>query len=79
VKDSLRAPLLLSQADSWQATRPTSCPRHPPVQQISLDDLAKQYHLNVNETRPISATDPLLELADSKDAKNAIFSCGWVS
>src|SRR5258706_283158 len=74
VKDSLGAPLLLSQADklaSDAADQLSAAIRQS--DNISLDDLAKQYHLNVNETRPISATDPLLELADSKDAKNAIF------
>jgi len=74
VKDSLRAPLLLSQADKLASD--TADQLSAAIRQsnkISLDDLAKQYHLNVNETRPISATDPLLELADSKEAKNAIF------
>src|SRR5467141_3673438 len=74
VKDSLRAPLLLSQADKLASD--TADQLSAAIRQsnkTSLDDLTKQYHLNVNETRPISATDPLLELADSKDAKNAIF------
>ena len=74
VKDSLRAPLLLSQADKLASD--TADQLSAAIRQsnkTSLDDLAKQYHLNVNETRPISATDPLLELADSKEAKNAIF------
>jgi peptidyl-prolyl cis-trans isomerase D len=75
VKDSLRAPLLLSQADklaSDAADQLAAAIRQS--NKVSLDDLAKQYHLTVNETRPISATDPLLELADSKEAKNAIFA-----
>src|SRR5260370_31420950 len=74
VKDSLRAPLLLSQADKLASD--ISDKLSAAIRQsnkISLDDLAKQYRLTVNETRPISATDPLLELADSKEAKNAIF------
>jgi peptidyl-prolyl cis-trans isomerase D len=40
---------------------------------ISLDDLAKQFHLAVAETRPVGATDPLLELGNSQDIKDAIF------
>jgi len=36
---------------------------------VSLDDLAKQYHLSVGETRPVSATDPLLELGNSQEVK----------
>jgi peptidyl-prolyl cis-trans isomerase D len=39
----------------------------------SLDDLANQYKLVVGETRPVSATDPLIELANSPDVKDAIF------
>lgn len=42
---------------------------------VSLDDLAKEYHLSVGETRPIAATDPLLELGNSQEVKisDAIF------
>src|SRR5713226_5015167 len=74
VKDSLRAPLLLSQADKLASD--TGDKLSAAIRQsnkISLDDLAKQYHLTVNETRPVSATDPLLELANSQEAKDAIF------
>jgi len=74
VKDSLRAPLLLTQADKMASD--TADKLSAAIRQsnkISLDDLAKEYHLTVNETRPISATDPLLELANSQEAKDAIF------
>jgi peptidyl-prolyl cis-trans isomerase D len=74
VKDSLRAPLLLSQADklaSDTADKLSAAIRQS--NKISLEYLAKQYHLTVNETRPVSATDPLLELANSQEAKEAIF------
>jgi peptidyl-prolyl cis-trans isomerase D len=74
VKDSLRAPLLLTQADklaSDTADKLSAAIRQS--NKISLDDLAKQYHLTVSETRPVSATDPLLELANSQEAKDAIF------
>src|SRR6266849_3664878 len=74
VKDSLRAPLLLTQADKLASD--TADQLSSEIRQsskISLDDLANKHHMTVNETRPISATDPLLELADSKEAKNAIF------
>jgi peptidyl-prolyl cis-trans isomerase D len=74
VKESLRAPLLLSQADKQASD--TADQMSGAIRQsnkTSLDDLAKQYHLTVSETRPISATDPLIELANSKDAKDAIF------
>jgi peptidyl-prolyl cis-trans isomerase D len=74
VKDSLRAPLLLSQADKLGSE--TADQLSLEIRQsskISLDELASKHHLTVSETRPISAADPLLELADSKEAKNAIF------
>jgi peptidyl-prolyl cis-trans isomerase D len=74
VKDSLRAPLLLSQADKLASE--TADQLSSEIRQsskMSLDELASKHHLTVSETRPISATDPLLELADSKEAKNAIF------
>jgi peptidyl-prolyl cis-trans isomerase D len=70
VKDSIRTPLLLSEADKQagdiadklsQAIRQSN--------KVSLDDLAKQYHLTVGETRPVAATDPLLELGNSPEAK----------
>jgi peptidyl-prolyl cis-trans isomerase D len=70
VKDAIRTPLLLSQADKQagdiadklsQAIRQSN--------QVSLDDLAKQYHLTVGETRPVAATDPLLELGNSPEVK----------
>src|SRR5207247_7349741 len=74
VKESLRTPLLLSLADKQAST--TADQLSAAIRQsnkISLDDLAKQHHLTVGETRAISATDPLLELGNSQEAKNAIF------
>jgi peptidyl-prolyl cis-trans isomerase D len=74
VKDSLRAPLLLNQADkvaSDTADKLSAAIRQS--NKVSLDDLAKEHHLTVNETRPISATDPLLELANSQEAKDTLF------
>jgi len=74
VRDSLRAPLLLSQADkqaSDTANLLSATLRQSP--KLSLDDLARQFHLIVSETRPVSATDPLLELANSQEARDAVF------
>jgi peptidyl-prolyl cis-trans isomerase D len=74
VKESLRAPLVLSQADklaSDAADQLSSAIRQS--NKVSLDDLAKQYHLISGETRLITATDPLLELGNSQDVKDAIF------
>src|SRR6266478_4344159 len=74
VKDSLRPNLQLNQADKTAsdiADKLSAAIRQS--NKVSLDDLAQQYHLTVNETRPISATDPLLELANSQEAKDTIF------
>jgi peptidyl-prolyl cis-trans isomerase D len=74
VKDSLRAPLVLAQADK-EATD-TSDKIASEVRRsnkTSLDDLASQFHLTVSETRPLSATDQVLELGNSKEIKDAMF------
>jgi len=59
VKDSLRAPLLLSQADKQAsdiADQMSVAIRKS--NKTSLDDLANQYKLILGETRPVGATDP---------------------
>ncbi|HYL61076.1 MAG TPA: peptidyl-prolyl cis-trans isomerase [Candidatus Methylomirabilis sp.] len=70
VKDAIRTPLMLSEADKKasdiadkisQAIRQSN--------KVSLDDLAKQYNLTVGETRPVTATDNLIELGNSQDVK----------
>ncbi len=74
VKESLRPNLLLDQAEkqaSDTANQLSATLRQSP--KLSLDDLAKQFHLTLSETRLVSATDPLLELANSQEAKDAIF------
>ncbi|HKW32333.1 MAG TPA: peptidyl-prolyl cis-trans isomerase [Candidatus Acidoferrum sp.] len=74
VKDSIRTPVLLSEADK-QASN-TADQLSKAVRQsskISLDDLAKQYHLTLGQTRPVSASDPILELGNSQDVKDEIF------
>ena len=74
VKDSIRAPLMLSKADAEassvadklaQAIRQSN--------KVSLDDLAKQYHLTIETTRPVGPADPILEFGNSQEAKDAIF------
>jgi peptidyl-prolyl cis-trans isomerase D len=76
VKEPIRTRLLLEGADKEasdiadklsQAIRQSN--------KVSIDDLAKQYHLTVGETRPVAATDPLLELGNSTQVKvnDAIF------
>src|SRR5882724_2282285 len=74
VKESLRAPLLLNEADKQASNisdQLSTAIRKS--NKISLDDLANQYKLILGETRPVGATDPLLELGNSPDVKDAIF------
>jgi peptidyl-prolyl cis-trans isomerase D len=74
VKDSIKTPLQLAKADklaSDEADQLSSAIRRS--NKVSLDDLAKQVHLTLGETRPVTATDPILELGNSKEAKDAIF------
>jgi peptidyl-prolyl cis-trans isomerase D len=74
VKDSIRTPLTLNKADDEAnkiadqlaaAVRKSS--------KTPLSDLARDYHLELAETRPIAVTDPLLELGNSNEVKEAIF------
>jgi len=74
VKDSIRAPLMLAKADRQAADiadKLSAAIRQS--NKTSLDDLAKQFHLTVGETRPVSANEPILELGNSKEVKDAIF------
>jgi peptidyl-prolyl cis-trans isomerase D len=75
VKDSIRAPLMLSKADKQAsdiADKLSTAIRQN--NKMSLDEVAKQFHLSVGETRPVTATEPILELGNSKEVKDAIFS-----
>jgi peptidyl-prolyl cis-trans isomerase D len=74
VKDAIRAPMVLAKADkqaSQMADSLSTAIRQS--NKATLDDLAKQFHLAVGETRPVSATDQLLELGNSKEIKDAAF------
>jgi peptidyl-prolyl cis-trans isomerase D len=74
VKDSIRAPLMLQEADKQASDAADQLAKAiRQSNKVSLDDLAKQYHLTVSETRPVGATDPVLELGNSKEVKDAIF------
>jgi peptidyl-prolyl cis-trans isomerase D len=74
VKDSIRAPLMLQEADKQASdTADQLAKAIRQSNKVSLDDLAKQYHLTVSETRPVSAADPVLELGNSKEVRDAIF------
>ncbi|MGH9743966.1 MAG: peptidylprolyl isomerase [Candidatus Acidiferrum sp.] len=70
VKQSIEAPMVLTEADKQAsdiAEKLSEAIRQS--NRASLDDLAKQYHLTVGETRPVSGTDPLIELGNSTDTK----------
>jgi peptidyl-prolyl cis-trans isomerase D len=74
VKDSIRSPLLLAKADKQAADiadKLSAAIRQS--NKMSLDELAKQFHLTVGETRPVSAAEPILELGNSKEVKDSIF------
>lgn len=74
VKDSIRTPMLLQKADQQAAE--TADKLSQDIRQsnkTTLDELAGKYHLPVSETRPVAVTDPLLELANSKEAKEQLF------
>jgi len=74
VKQTLRPTLLNNEAEKQAsdiASKLSAAIRQS--SKTSLDDLAKQYHLTVGETRPLGAGDPVLELANSQDAKEQIF------
>jgi peptidyl-prolyl cis-trans isomerase D len=74
VKESLRAPMQLQQADQQAADAADRLAKAiRQSNKVSLDDLAKQDQLMVSQTRPISPTDPVLELGNSKEVKDAIF------
>src|SRR6266852_3119556 len=74
VKDSIKVPLLLAKTDklaSDEADQLSAAIRRS--NKVSLDDLAKQFHLTLGETRPVTATDAILEFGNSKEAREAIF------
>jgi peptidyl-prolyl cis-trans isomerase D len=70
VKDAIRTQFLLKEADRQSADIADKLSQAiRQSNKVSLDDLAKQYHLSVGETRPVAATDPLLELGSSQEVK----------
>lgn len=74
VKDTIRArmlPNLVDQRANDDADKVGAAIRQS--NKTSLDDLAKQFNLRVSETRALSPADPLLELGNSPEVKEAIF------
>ena len=75
VKDSIRGPLLNNKLDEEEnkvADQLSSAIRKSNL--TPLADLARDYHLEVSQTRPLAVTDPLLEFGtNSRDVNEAIF------
>jgi len=74
VRDSIRAPLMLAKTDdeaSKVAEQLSAEVRKS--NRTPLADLARQFHLELAQTRPVAASDPLLELGNSAEIKDAIF------
>jgi peptidyl-prolyl cis-trans isomerase D len=74
VKDSIRAPLMLTKADdeaSKIADQLAAAIRKS--NRTPLPDLARDFHLELAQTRAVAATDPLIELGNSTEAKDTIF------
>jgi len=75
VKESIKSPLMLSKADQTASSLADKLSAEiRRSNKVTLDDLAKEYHLAVGETRPVTATDAIIELGNSKDVKDAVFS-----
>ena len=75
VKDSIRAPYLLQKAE--QTAGGIADKLSADIRQsnkLGLDELASKYHLPVGETRPVSATEPVFELGNSKEVKDEILA-----
>lgn len=73
VKDSIRTPYLLQKAD--QESNSIADQMSSQIRQsnkTTLDELAQKYHLAVSQTRPLAPNDPVLELGNSQDIKDAI-------
>ena len=73
VKDSIRTPYLLQKAD--QESNSVADQMSSQIRQsnkTTLDELAQKYHLTVSQTRPLAPNDPVLELGNSQDIKDAI-------
>jgi len=73
VKDSIRPNLLNNKVDQTEnsiADNMSSQIRQS--NKVTLDDLARQYHLSISQTRPLAPNDPVLELGNSQDIKDEI-------
>src|SRR5215475_13726333 len=73
-KDAIRGPMLANKVDEEEnkiADQLSASIRKS--SRTPLADLAREFNLQVAQTRPVAVTDPLLELGNSNDVKEAIF------
>jgi peptidyl-prolyl cis-trans isomerase D len=73
VKETIRPTLLLQKAD--KNAQDLSDKIAADIRQsgkITLDEIGQKYHLGIAETRPVGPSDAVLELGNSKDAKDEI-------
>jgi len=73
VKESIKTPYLLQKVDQEAgniADQMSSQIRQS--NKTTLDQLAQKYHLTLGETRPLAPNDPVLELGNGQDVKDAI-------
>src|SRR5882762_5903571 len=74
VKDSIRAPQMLAKADEQASHIADDLAKAVRKSNIyTLSQLASEFHLQVAQTRPVAATEPLLELGNSPEIKDTIF------
>jgi peptidyl-prolyl cis-trans isomerase D len=74
VKDSIKAPMVLAKADqeaSAEADKLAATIRQS--SRTPLEELAKIVPFTLGQTRPVAVTDPILELGNSQEVKDAIF------
>lgn len=73
VKETLRPNLTQNEADRQAAEEADKISAEVRrSNKTTLDDLAREFHFTIAETRPVGQTERLLEL-DSQDVKDAIF------
>ena len=74
VKESLRGPLVLQKTDQQAGDAAEQMAKQIRLSnRVSLDEIAKQFHLTIADTRPVGVNDALLELGNSQEIKDDIF------
>lgn len=75
VRNSLQGPLTVQKADRIaEDTEKQMAAAIRKSNRTSLDEIAKQFNLTLAETRLVSASEPILELGNSKEARDMVFA-----